>query len=273
MKLHSILTDIGLTEKEADVYLAALELGPSPASDVALRSKLNRVTTYDILKKLIHKGFVSTHVDRKIQIFVATDPDAVRSDVLHRYEMFKSALPDLRRLHGKTAHPRVRYYEGIEGIKRVYADTLTAKTELLNYADSKSIRQFWPTYDEDYVKERVKRKIYLRGIAPHDEYGERVVADNRKNYREIRLVPATKFSFTNEINIYDDKVAIISFGKDELLGMIIESTEIADTQRAIFMMAWGFASSSKLLLKLAKRKSNHGGTAVGARGTPIRIKE
>lgn len=241
MKLHSILTDIGLNEKEADVYLAALELGSSPASDIALRAKLNRVTTYDILKKLIHKGFISTHTQRKVQMFVATDPDTIRADVLHRYELFKAALPDLRRLHGKTAHPRVRYYEGIEGIKRVYADTLTAKTELLNYADSKSIRQFWPTYDEDYVKERVKRKIYLRGIAPHDEYGERVVAGNKKNYREIRLVPSTQFSFANEINIYDDKVAIISFGKDELLGMIIESPEIADTQRAIFMMAWSFA--------------------------------
>ena len=44
-----------------------------------------------------------------------------------------------------------------------------------------------------------------------------------------------------EINIYDDKVSIISFGEDELVGMIIESHEIADTQRAIFAMAWSFA--------------------------------
>ena len=70
----------------------------------------------------------------------------------------------------------------------------------------------------------------------------------KKNYREIRLVPPSEFSFANEINIYDDKVAIISFGKDKtVLGMIIESAEIADTQRAIFMMAWEFARARRVL--------------------------
>ncbi|MDP2625106.1 MAG: helix-turn-helix domain-containing protein [Candidatus Peregrinibacteria bacterium] len=241
MQLHSVLIDIGLTDKETKVYLGALELGHSPASEIALRAKLNRVTTYDILEKLIHKGFISTYTQKRIRYFSATDPDIIRSDYQQKYNNLKSALPDLRRLHGKTAHPRVRYYEGLEGIKKVYSDTLTSKTEILNYADSKSIREYWPNYDEDYVGQRVKKKIYLRGISPRDEYGKVVVAANKASHREIRLVPPTEFSFTNEINIYDDKVAIISFGEDELVGMIIESHEIADTQRAIFMMAWAFA--------------------------------
>lgn len=241
MKLHGILTDVGLTDKESDVYLSALELGPSSASDIALRSKLNRVTTYDILEKLMHKGFISTHTQKKMKIFVATDPDMVKKDVEQKYRALRAALPDLRRLHGKTSHPRVLYYEGLEGVKRVYNDTLTSKTEILNYADSKSIRTFWPEYDEEYVGQRVKKKIYLRGIAPRDEYGEVVVAHNKESFREIRLVEPTEFSFANEINIYNSKVAIISYGKDELVGMIIDSPEIADTQRAIFMMAWAFA--------------------------------
>lgn len=245
MQLDDILIDVGLAEKEAKVYLAVLELGESPVSDIALRAKLNRVTAYDVLDKLIQKGFVSTTTQDRMKVFTATDPDEIRASLKHKYENLESALPDLRRLHGKTSHPRVRYYEGVEGVKRVYADTLTAKTELLNYADSKSIRQFWPDYDVAYVKERVKKKIYLRGIAPQDEFGERVVANNKRNLREIRLVPPTEFSFANEINIYDDKVAIISFGKDQLLGMIIESPEIADTQRAIFRMAWEFAAQKR----------------------------
>ena len=58
----------------------------------------------------------------------------------------------------------------------------------------------------------------------------------------MRLIPTEKFNFTNEINIYDDKVAIISF-KEELIGMIIESTEIANSQRAIFDMCWDFANT------------------------------
>lgn len=245
MQLEDVLVDLGLTKKEAQVYLANLELGDSPASDIALRSHLNRVTCYDILEKLLKRGLISTYTKKKIKYFSATDPDVVRSDFRQKYLNLKAALPDLRRLHGKSSHPRVRYYEGIDGVKKIYAETLNAQSEILNYADSKLIRQFWPNYDKEYVEERVKRKIYLQGIAPRDEQGEKVASENKLRYREIRLVEPGEYSFANEINIYDDKVAIVSFGKDEIVGMIIESTEVADTQRAIFSMAWEFAGKRK----------------------------
>ncbi len=246
MDLKNVLKGVGLKEKEALIYLATLELGPSPASEIACRAKLNRVTTYNILDKLMNKGFISRYTQNDIKIFAATDPDGIREDCRNNYMNLKASLPDFRRLSGTTRHPRVRYYEGIKGMKRIYADTLTAKTEILNYAASKLIREYWPTYDEEYVRARVKKEIYLRGICPDDEFGATVVANNKKNYRKIRLVSPGKFPFSNEINIYDDKVAIISFGKDRtILGMIIESAEIADTQRAIFVMAWEFAKIMK----------------------------
>lgn len=238
--LLDTLQKIGLNEKEAKVYLAALELGPSPVSDIALKAKINRVTTYDILEKLGHKGFVSNYTRKKIKYFSPTDPEIMVKEIKRRTEDLTKALPDLRRIHGKTNHPSVQYFEGIEGIKTIYADTLNSKTEILNYANSKEVRLHWPNYDQEYVTQRVKRKIHLRGIAPYDEYGLKVKSEDKKYHREIRLVPSDEFAFTNEINIYDDKVAIISF-KDELIGTIIESHEIANTQRAIFKMAWEFA--------------------------------
>lgn len=244
MDLTTVLNNLGLNEKEARVYLAALELGEAPASHLALRAKLNRVSTYDILERLIQRGFMSTRVSQNTKTFAPTDPDLIRDDFRKKYLDFKQALPDLRRLHGKTSHPRVRYYEGLEAIKKVYAETLSAKTEILNYADSKTIREYWPSYDADYVQERIRRKIKLRGIAPMDDHGRAVQAKDAQSFREIRLVAPDAYAFNNEINIYDDKVSIISFGKDALIGMIIESPEIANTQRAIFMMAWAFASTN-----------------------------
>lgn len=246
MNLQNVLTNLGLSKKEATVYLATLELGSAPASDIAIRAKMNRVSTYDILRKLNSEGYVSTAIQKKIRIFSASSPDTLRLEYRKKYMDLKEALPELRRLQGTTVHPHIRYYEGLEAIKKVYADTLNARTEILNYADSKSIREYWPNYDEEYVAERVKRRIYLRGIAPHDEYGEKVIRDNEKKFREIRLVRAGPYSFANEINIYDEKVSIISFSKNGVIGMIIESPEIASTQRAIFMMAWEFAGMQEV---------------------------
>ena len=238
--LQNVLENVGLNEKEAKIYLAALEMCSSPVSKIAKRAKINRVTTYDILEKLIKKGLISFITNDKIKYFTATEPEILVKKYKRRAQALHKALPELKRLHGDTNHPLVRYFEGLDGIKGIYTDTLTSKTEIVNYGNSKEIRTHWPTYDEDYVKERARRKIYLRGIAIDDEYGRLVQEKDKSNFRELRLIPKERFNFTNEINIYDDKLAIISF-KDEIIGMIIESPEIANTQRTIFEMVWAFS--------------------------------
>ena len=58
--LVKILTEIGLNEKQAKVYLAVLELGGSKVTEIAALSKVHRVTVYDILKSLMEKGLVSS---------------------------------------------------------------------------------------------------------------------------------------------------------------------------------------------------------------------
>lgn len=240
--LTKILENLGLTSKEAKIYLANLEIGSSPVSAIAQNAKMNRVTSYDILEKLVQKGLVSFISKNKIKYFTAIDPELLIVDFKKKTLELEQALPDLKRLHGDTSHPQVHYFEGLEGIKHIYADTLTSKTEILNYCNSEEIRKFLPNYDKDYVQKRVKKNIFLRGIAPNDQYGIDVQSHDSSSNREIRLIPKDQFNFTNEINIYDDKVAIISF-KNELIGMIIESAEVANTQRAIFKMVWEFAET------------------------------
>lgn len=240
-QLIPILTNIGLTEKEAKVYLSLLELGTKVVSEISQKAKINRVTTYDILEKLKEKGLISSFTKAKVKYFTATDPEVIASNYAQKTKALEGSLPDLKRLRGETVHPRIQYFEGQSGIKSIYEDTLTAKTEILNFSNSAEIRKFWPTYDKDYVAKRAAKKIHLKGLIPDDEAGKLVKSQDALYNREMRLLPKDRYNFTNEINIYDDKVAIISFA-DELIGMIIESHEIAETQRAIFNMCWEFAS-------------------------------
>lgn len=238
--LIPILTNIGLTDKEAKVYISLIEIGTNIVSRIAEKARINRVTTYDILKKLKEKGFISSFTKQKIKYFTATDPEIISSNFQQKTKAFSSSLPELKRLKGETAHPRIQYYEGLDGIKAIYEDTLTSKTEILNFSNSEEIRKIWPTYDKDYVEKRAKKRIHLKGIILADEAGKKVKTEDSLYFREMRLIPKDKYNFTNEINIYDDKVTIISFA-DELIGMIIESKEIAGTQRVIFRMVWEFA--------------------------------
>lgn len=243
-QLITVLTSLGLTEKEAKVYLALTELGTALVSDIAHKAGINRVTTYDILEKLKIRGMVSYYTKKKIKYFSSIAPETLLEEFEKRTSDLRGSLPKFKTLTGEINHPRIRYFEGLEGIKAIYADTLTSKTEILNYSNSYEIRKKWPNYDQEYVAKRAQKKIHLRGICPKDKAGETVHAQDKEYYREMRLIPSDQFDFTNEINIYDDKVAIISF-KDELIGMIIESIEIANSQRAIFNMCWQFANIIK----------------------------
>lgn len=246
--LH-ILRSVGLDEKEAHLYLSGLQLGSAPASDYAKATGLNRITAYNTLEGLVHRGLFTLVKKVRGKWYAPVAPEYLSVEAQKNAQALQRALPEFRSMQGAAYRkPNVRFFEGWEGVRRVYEDTLTAKSELLNFANSTVVRKFWPEYDTEYVAERVKHGINLRGIAPDDETGRRVHGEDKKQLREIRLVPAKEFDFTNEIKIYDHKVAIISFdsglqGDGDMFAVIIESKEVAKTQRQIFEMAWRYAGS------------------------------
>ncbi|MBI5412255.1 hypothetical protein HZA43_03735 [Candidatus Peregrinibacteria bacterium] len=242
---YNVLINLGFEPKEAQIYLALLELGEASVLEISERSRVNRASIYYIMEKMKKRGVV-THIEKKGRdVFMAVDPHLLLAQEKRHLKEFESLIPELKGLTNKTGRrPRVRFYEGVEAVKSVYADTLTSKTEILNYANSREIRTHWPEYDEEYVAQRVAKKIFLRGIAPDDEYGRQVQSNDKKSLRQIRLIDPKKLNFTDEIKIYDHKIAMMSF-EDEVFGVIIESQAMADTQRSIFEMAWHFAGAIK----------------------------
>lgn len=241
--LHKLLHAVGFDEREAQLYVTGLQLQSAPASDYAQSTGLNRVTAYNSLEDLVHRGYFTTVRKRRGKWYAPVAPDYLAVEVRKNAEAMERALPELRSLQG-AAHrrPVVRFFEGWDGVRRVYQDTLTAQSDILNFANSEVVRRFWPEYDEEYVAQRVARGIYLRGIAPNDATGRRVHGQDDAMLREIRLVSAKQFDFRNEIKVYDSKVAICSFGPaEDVFGVIIESKEVAETQRQIFEMAWRYA--------------------------------
>ncbi|MDD4319256.1 MAG: helix-turn-helix domain-containing protein [Candidatus Peribacteraceae bacterium] len=242
-----ILRSVGFDEKESALYLAGLQMQSAPASEYARVTGLNRVTAYNTLEGLVRRGMFTMVKKARAKWYAPVSPESVALEARKSADALHRALPELKSLRGaQERKPNVRFFEGWEGVRRVYDDTLTAKGELLNFANSAAVRRFWPAYDVEYVAERVRRGIRLRGIAPDDEAGRRVHGEDRDKLREIRLVSAKDFDFGNEINIYGHKVAICSFGSEQdVFGVIIESREVAETQRQIFEMAWRFAGRKK----------------------------
>jgi len=65
MSIFKNLLDLGLSKKEANVYLAILESGESDLSEIAKVAKIPRTSCYGIVEDLIAKNYVTFYVKRK----------------------------------------------------------------------------------------------------------------------------------------------------------------------------------------------------------------
>jgi len=258
--LEEVLKKVGFNKKEVRVYLALLELGSQPASVIGKKAQINRSTTYLVLDGLIAKGFVNQYVRADVKYFTAADPQVIAQTLEteeNRLHNSKKALierlPDFYALTNPlSVKPKVRFYDGEEGIRQVMEDTLTSSETLLSWDSMDSwlnstvnLQKFIRKYGEMRVAKRVPVNVialdtptarkYLIDDYPPLKHGKVKKIDT---LLKVRWAPEKTLYFNNEINIYDNKVSIVSLGKNEIFGIIMEGKEIAQIHRAIFQMSW-----------------------------------
>ncbi|MEI6498718.1 MAG: helix-turn-helix domain-containing protein [bacterium] len=240
MKYLDSLKKLGLEEKEQDIYLALLQLESAPAHRVATKTGLKRSTVYDILYRLVNDGFASEVLVHGTKTFIATPPEKLNYILENQKRNLEQDLPYLLSISNtKPLKPKVSYHYGILGIKSLYEDTLsslTAGDEILAYVATDTVSEL-DDYVRDYVKRRAEKGISLRGIYQDSSELQKYLDKNDDELRISRLADHRLFPIKNEINIYSNKMIIITY-KPEAFGILIESKEVADTQRAIFEMAW-----------------------------------
>jgi sugar-specific transcriptional regulator TrmB len=246
LDLKKTLEYIGFSEKEVLVYLALLELGKGTVTQISRKAGINRPTGYHILASLEAKELVKTSGREPKQECLAESPDQIEKLLLKKIEndqaYIKEArkiIPELKSMHNVADRPKVLFYEGKEGLEKVYEDTLTSHEPIRAYATYDDMQKALPGYFPDYFYRRAKKGISIRAIFPHTQAGLDLSTYNKEQMRETAIVPADKYYFSPEINIYDDKVMIASW--KEKLGIIIESHEIADAMKKVFELAWSEA--------------------------------
>lgn len=238
------LTNLGFADKEARVYVAALELGPATATQIARKAKINRTTVYDVLEDLATAGLVNLLGETKIQRYAAESPKKVIAYLENKIKKAQDNLqqahaliPQLLSVYNTKAKPRVRYYEGTEGVREAFEDTLTSSETIRVYAVGEDMfNALSEEYFRDYFKRRVKAGIATRVIAPDTQESRAVVKNDTAEMRASILVPADRFYFSTETNIYDNKIMIASWR--EKFAVIIESAKIADGYKKTFELAW-----------------------------------
>jgi sugar-specific transcriptional regulator TrmB len=246
MSMDRTLVQLGLQETEAQFYLAALELGQASVRDIAAKAGITRTSAYDVFARLLDQGLV-TQVGsgaRNSWLVAAEPPEHLTELFDARRRKLDALLPELRTLHNRSsAKPRVRFYQGLEGIKLVLNDTLAVRDKQL--LGILSMRDLYETpgraWMDDHVRRRIEAGVFLRVIRSRVKDIPRLWPQSASDLRDVRFAPPGMV-FAMTTYIYEDKVAQIS-SRRENFAMTIESEEYAMTQRNLFEVFWASCSA------------------------------
>ncbi|GBE16602.1 sugar-specific transcriptional regulator TrmB [bacterium BMS3Abin15] len=246
MSLEQDLKLIGLEEKEAKVYLAALELGPTNIQNLTKKSGIKRSTVYEMIKNLQAMGLISETIKGKRKIYVASEPENLKRNIKAKEQLFNEILPELKSISNiGFVKPKITFYENREGLRNIYRDTLKIKNKLVlwvsttqNIADT-----IGEKFLEEYIEERAKKKIWSKALhitfKKIFEYKYLNPETYEKTLREVRFAPS-EIDLPNTIAIYDDKVAVISSRK-EGFGFVVESKDYAKTMKVFYNLLWNIS--------------------------------
>ncbi len=236
MDLTKKLIKLGLTEKEASLYLTGLHIGPATILELSKHAQIKRGTVYEIMTPLISLGFFTKTLKNKKILFTPSDPNILKVIHNEREELLQSVFPLLRQMTNPlTRKPQVYFYDNIEDIRRVHYTYLDQqKGEIIGIEDEDLAVLFGTETIDGYIKKRKKMGIKARSIMKYSakEWVER----GEEDYRTTKLLPKNK-KFGISIEIYDEAIIITSL-KKEILCLAIESKLVADALRTMFDIMW-----------------------------------
>lgn len=247
--LYDQLLHIGLAAEEIKVYLTVLELGGGFVSTIARKAGVHRVTCYNTLGNLEKKGLIRSTLQKNVRFYTTEPPRVLINQIEEKYIRAQKLLPELEALYRASAFtPRIQFFEDRKNIIPLFEQMTAADSEILGYTNLAPLSELFGDTLRHFGEKLISEKKKCRLLCPYDVDNTELVEQYfshavQKNHLEVLCVNPEQFPFKNGVFFYDDKMAIISYDKNELLGVIIQSSVNTQTQKAMFDLAWLGATS------------------------------
>ncbi len=231
---------LGLSEKAAKVYVAALELGEATVQDLAKRSKLKRTTVYYVLSELTDAGALVLVKREKKWYYQPTAPRAVVRGCRERVSEVEEVLDELEQLqHAVFPRPRTYFLYGPSGFKRLWDMIFaTSDKEFLITTPGHTFPEY--VHEKYIMKEIIGAKrtqgIKSRQLITDSAYARKIVAKDMNENRTSKFLPSRYPLLFSEI-VCTEFVALASPRFDNVL-MVVECESFAQTRRNLFEILW-----------------------------------
>ena len=233
---EQFLEEIGLSEKEAKVYLALLQVDSDSIPNIAKRTGVNRTTVYPILESLNNKGLVSeTHEGKKV-LYQAAAPERLttfveRQKVLleEKSERLKDIIPQIKSIQREQGErPVIKAFQGRDG-------AISAYTEFYNFSNSVEkdgyyvinsdlLAQIFTDKEMGIFREIRKGKKIKTVIIYNRNDGDKEFEKNKVAMR----IDSSKYPISCDLAVIDDNVVVSTLGGN-IASLLIKSKDLANT--------------------------------------------
>lgn len=242
---QEILQTVGLSQNEARIYEALLDLGESTVPAIALKTSIHRRNAYDTIERLVEKGLAFPIFSSSDNKYAAVDPGKLLEMLSERQQKIQQILPDLEIKYREIAAPEQAYiYRGLEGQKNIWRDMLRIGQTV--YAVGAKAAWFDPRLEaatKSFFREANRKKMQF--IELFDFEATQRVPNFPKHFPgnlKYRILPK-KYSTHSLINIFGDYVVTYTGSsilqlEDNVTFFVLRSQRLADDYRKWFECMW-----------------------------------
>ena len=226
------LLHIGFSEKDADIYLALLKSEKASIADLMKKTQIERRTIYDVLERLIQRGWASYYEENNKKYYQATSPELILKDLQQKNQEFEKIIPKLKDLKEEHNQAKVEILKGVKGLRTIFLEIINLHEthySFGNIAPFISDEKYTPAVNEflEYLEGRgIKEKV----IYPKGEPVKKIKLGQYKPLDKSLIPPTPTIIYGNVTAqfIFTDPITIIK----------ITSKEITQTNLKYFDTFW-----------------------------------
>src|SRR3989344_5655241 len=235
--LEKYLQEIGLTDKEASIYLALLQVDNASVASMAQKTKIKRPTVYVVLESLLKKGLVSQVQIGKKTHYQAEPPERLETYVERRKIMLdeqsrrlKDIIPQIKSVQREMGErPIIKYFEGRDG-------AISAYEEFYEMHNDNKTKEGYFIYNRDLLKETFTEKerdkfrsIRLgKNVQPVSVYTKKEGDEHFEDPGKRSRIDSQKYPIQTDITIIEDRIIISTLG-NAIVSILIKNKDLAVT--------------------------------------------
>jgi sugar-specific transcriptional regulator TrmB len=222
--------------------------------ELSRATNIPRSSVYRIASELVKMKFAEWVVDKRgneIKVVLPEQLGFVVEDKKEELGELQDALHNLKDMVGNIVSgvpkTQVRYYQGVDGLRQILWNALSAKKYVIGYSEFGRIEPVGQKFYDRWVKEFKVRKLSDRVITNEKnfDYLKKYVISTLDRHQldktGIRIIPSDIYYCTGDHSLYNDVYAMSYWKKGEIVGVEIENSELVKMHKSIFELLWGIA--------------------------------